>query len=86
MHAHLRLDLSFTLLRYAGSSLDADIRFFVENLDQRLVVGSDYPDYFPAEAFSRFFELTRQICREIKCNASPTANLQALFGEWSGFR
>ena len=58
MHAHLRLDLSFTLLRYAGSSLDADIRFVVQHLDQRLLMGSDYPDYSPADAFPHFFELT----------------------------
>lgn len=85
MHAHLRLDLSFTLLRYAGSSLDADMRFLVEHLDERLVVGSDYPDYSPAQAFPRFFELTRDLPRE-KVRRVAHDNLHELFGAWSGFR
>jgi len=85
MHPHLRLDLSFTLLRYAESSLDADIRFLVENLDQRLTVGSDYPDYMPSEAFSRFFELTGDLPRD-KVQRVACDNLQALFGAWSGFK
>ncbi len=85
MHAHLRLDLSFTLLRYAGSSLDPDIRFLVEHLDQRLVVGSDYPDYAPSRAFARFFELTEGLPRD-KVQRVAHDNLQTLFGHWSGFR
>lgn len=85
MHSHLRLDLSFTLLRYAGSSLDADIRFLVEHLDQRLVMGSDYPDYAPSEAFPRFFALTSDLPRD-KVQRVAHDNLQALFAGWSGLR
>ncbi len=84
MHPHLRLDLSFTLLRYAGSSLDADIRFLVEHLDQRLVVGSDYPDYSPSQAFSRFFALTADLPPD-KVQRVAYDNMQALFEDWSGF-
>lgn len=85
MHSHLRLDLSFTLLRYAGSSLDADLRFLVEHLDQRLVVGSDYPDYLPSEAFLRFHALTADLPRD-KVQRVACDNMQALFAHWSGFR
>src|SRR5947207_2248420 len=45
MHAQLILDLSFTILRYAKSSLDADMRFVMANLDQRVSLGSDFPEY-----------------------------------------
>ncbi len=85
MHAHLRLDLSFTLLRYAGSSLDADIRFLVEHLDQRLIVGSDYPDYTPSAAFARFFELADGLPQD-KIQRVAHDNLEGLFSAWSGFR
>lgn len=84
MHSNLLLDLSFTLLRYRGSSLDADIRFAVEHLDQRLVVGSDFPDYSPAEAFPHFVELTEDQ-EPAKVQRTIHDNLHALFASWSGF-
>jgi predicted TIM-barrel fold metal-dependent hydrolase len=58
MHAHLLLDLSFALLRYKGSSLDLDMRFLCEQLDQRVVFGSDFPEYLPTRARQRMLELT----------------------------
>jgi hypothetical protein len=57
MYSNVLLDLSFTLLRYAGSSLDDDVRFMCRNLDQRLCLGSDFPEYTPAEVLARFDEL-----------------------------
>lgn len=38
------LDLSMTLVRYAGSSIDNDLRFVAQTLDQRTCLGSDFPD------------------------------------------
>lgn len=61
MHPHLLLDLSFTILRYAGSSLDLDIRFLVEQLDQRVTIGSDFPEYVPSQALERLLALTEGI-------------------------
>ena len=60
-HATLFLDLSFTLLRYAGTSLDADIRWVMQHLDQRMVVGSDMPEFTPAQAFARARDLAGDI-------------------------
>jgi len=37
------LDLSFTLMRYAGSSLDADLRYVFRTLDRRVGLGTDAP-------------------------------------------
>ena len=58
MHDHALIDLSFTLLRYANSSVDDDIGFLCEQLDQRVCIGSDFPEYTPAEALARFGWLT----------------------------
>ncbi len=42
---HTLLDLSLTLCKYAGSSLDLDIRFLFERFDRRICVGSDSPEF-----------------------------------------
>ncbi|ONG51678.1 hypothetical protein BKE38_15705 [Pseudoroseomonas deserti] len=47
------LDLSFTLMKYAGSSIDLDMAFLARSFDQRLCLGSDFPDYTPAEVLAR---------------------------------
>lgn len=47
------LDLSFTLMKYAGSSIDLDIAFLARTFDQRLCLGSDFPDYAPADVLAR---------------------------------
>jgi len=80
LHPGLMMDLSFTLLRYAGSSLDADIRWTMQNLDQRVVVGSDMPEYTPADAFSRAEQLAAGLPVEKWTNISHL-NLDRLFPE-----
>lgn len=55
----LLLDLSFTLMRYRGSSrLDADMNFLFRSTDQLVTVGSDFPESSPAETLQRFAELS----------------------------
>jgi predicted TIM-barrel fold metal-dependent hydrolase len=44
-HPNLVLDLSFTIHRFAGSSVDDDLRFLMRTFDRRMVVGSDFPEY-----------------------------------------
>lgn len=83
MHEHLVLDLSFTLLRYAGSSLDLDLKFVCRELDQRLVVGSDFPEYTPRQAFDRMMELTADLSSEKRDNIL-WRNLTNLFAHWRG--
>jgi predicted TIM-barrel fold metal-dependent hydrolase len=78
LHPSLTLDLSFTVLRYAGSSLDADIRWVMGKLDQRLVIGSDMPEYTPAEAFESAERLARGLPPEKWANIS-FGNLERLF-------
>jgi predicted TIM-barrel fold metal-dependent hydrolase len=78
LHPALTLDLSFTLMRYAGSSLDADIRWVMGQLDQRVVIGSDMPEYTPAEAFERAERLADGLAPEKWANIS-FGNLDRLF-------
>lgn len=48
------LDLSYTLPRYEGSSLDQDIAYLFRTFDRRICIGTDYPDYEPAQLRVRF--------------------------------
>lgn len=78
MHPQLILDLSFTLLRYQGSSLDLDMRFICQNLDQRVTFGSDFPEYAPARAIARFEELMDGLPKD-KLDRIRYGNLARLF-------
>jgi predicted TIM-barrel fold metal-dependent hydrolase len=78
VHPALTLDVSFTLLRYAGASLDSDLRWTMTHLDQRVVVGSDMPEYTPEVAFGRGDELTDGLPEEKRANIMH-ANLDRLF-------
>jgi len=51
------LDLSLTLLKYRGSSIDQDIGYLFRTFDQRLTVGSDFPEWTPLEVRHRVEEL-----------------------------
>jgi predicted TIM-barrel fold metal-dependent hydrolase len=57
------LDLSFTLCKYEGSSLDDDLYFLFRTMDQRLCVGSDYPEFSARDLRRRFNRLATGLCR-----------------------
>ncbi len=78
LHPGLVLDLSFTLLKYAGSSLDADLRWVMRNIDQRVVIGSDMPEFTPADAFARAEEIAGDIAAA-KWDNVAHRNLERLF-------
>ena len=59
-------------------SLDADIRWVMEKLDQRLVIGSDMPEYTPAEAFERAEQLADGLAPRNGANIR-FGNLERLF-------
>jgi len=82
MRVNLLLDTSFTLMRYAGSSLDDDIRFAFRSLDQRTTVGSDFPEYSLPEVrhhLARFLDELPQA----KSDNIFFKNLDRFFAEWS---
>jgi predicted TIM-barrel fold metal-dependent hydrolase len=83
VHSALTLDLSFTLMHYAGSSLDADIRWVMQRLDERVVIGSDMPEFMPAEAFARAEDLAEGLPAGKWANIAY-GNLARLFPARSG--
>lgn len=69
------VDLSFTLCKYEGSSIDLDIRYLFEKFDQRVCVGSDSPEIGLAKLRERFDLLTEGL-DETKKNNIGYRNLQ----------
>lgn len=57
-NANLLLDLSMTLMKYPGSSVDADLGFLFRCFDRRICIGSDWPEYPLAQVRSRFEALS----------------------------
>lgn len=53
---NLLLDLSYTIMKFKHSSLDADIRYLFSNLDQRICIGTDHPEYSVAELRHRLLD------------------------------
>jgi predicted TIM-barrel fold metal-dependent hydrolase len=63
---NLLLDLSLTILKYSGSSLDHDLRFLFANFDKRICIGSDYPEYTHQELREKFNCLSEGITHRKK--------------------
>jgi predicted TIM-barrel fold metal-dependent hydrolase len=76
---NLLLDLSFTMLKYRGSSLDADLAFLLSRFDRRICVGTDHPELGHEELRERFDELTAGLERE-KVENAAFRNIQAFLG------
>lgn len=58
---NLMLDFSFSIMRYAGSRLDEDMRYFFQTTDQLVTIGSDFPEYTPQQVLERFGRLAEGI-------------------------
>lgn len=80
---NMLLDLSFTLCRYEGSSVDLDIRYLFQHFDQRICVGSDNPQFSLARFRRRFDELSAGIDLDKRSNVGHR-NLQSFFGGATG--
>lgn len=76
---NLLLDLSFTLNRYCGSSLDLDLSFLFRTFDRRICLGSDFPDYRPADVRARFEQLSAGLS-DIKRENIAWRNISAFLG------
>lgn len=61
VNEHLLLDLSFTLMKYAGSSLDQDLLYALNSFDRHICVGTDYPWYSPADLVERLSPMIRTL-------------------------
>lgn len=60
-HRNVLLDLSLTLTKYEGSSIDLDLRFCFERFDERICVGSDSPEVSLANLRRRFEEFAADL-------------------------
>jgi predicted TIM-barrel fold metal-dependent hydrolase len=60
----LLLDLSLTMMKYAGSSIDQDLGFLFRRFDRRICIGTDWPEYSPAAVRQRFETLAQGIGAE----------------------
>ena len=78
-YPNVLLDLSFTMTRFAGSSLDLDLRYLFANFDRRLCVGSDHPELSLGDFRARFDTLSVGIDEE-KAHNIGHRNLERLFG------
>ncbi len=56
---NILLDISLTMMRYPGSSLDLDLRYLFSGFHDRTCLGTDYPDFSPAQVRARFEDLAR---------------------------
>lgn len=65
---NLLLDLSLTIIKYKGSSIDMDIKFLFDNFDQRISIGSDYPEYSHSALRERFDFFSQDLTKEKKEN------------------
>ncbi|MBV8856077.1 MAG: amidohydrolase family protein [Acidobacteria bacterium] len=73
------LDLSETLCKYEGSSLDLDIQFMFRKFDRRICVGSDSPEYSILDVRRRFEEFARGLDPEKAVNVAHR-NLRNFLG------
>ncbi len=51
-------DVSFTLMRYKGSSLDDDLAWLFREFNKRTCIGTDHPEFGHADVRNRIRELT----------------------------
>jgi len=59
--SNVLLDLSFTLCKYQGSSIDLDLQYVFENFDKRICIGSDHPQFSLAHLRNRFEHFSLKI-------------------------
>ncbi len=75
----LLLDLSMTLMKFPGSSLDADLRFLFQHFDRRICIGTDWPEYSMAAVRQRYEFFAQGLAPEKRRNIA-SANLLAFLG------
>ena len=72
------LDLSMTMQKYEKSSLEKDIKFLFKNFDERICIGSDYPE-FNLKKMRKCFEFYSKNISKIKKENIASNNLKKFF-------
>lgn len=65
------VDLSSTLLRYRGTSIESDIKYLFRTFDRRISIGSDFPEKTPDQLLS----VVNDIFYEIKLEKDKMDNI-----------
>ena len=76
---NLLLDLSLTLMKYEGSSIDRDITFLFQKFDRRISIGSDHPEW-THDAVRKRFEYFGNELSEEKLRNVAYQNAQKFLG------
>lgn len=69
------LDMSFTMSKYEGSSIDLDLKFAFRTFDQRVCIGADWPEFSMMKLRDRFEYLTEGLS-EVKKENIAYKNLE----------
>ena len=77
---NLLLDLSLTICKYRGSSLDMDIKYLFNQFDQRICIGTDYPEFSHVEVRNRFEHFSKGLTK-IKKENIAFKNLENFFND-----
>jgi hypothetical protein len=78
---NLMFDFSFSIMRYAGSRLDEDMRYLFSTCDQLATIGSDFPEYSPSQILDRFRLLTQDL-EPHRVENITHRNLERLFAHY----
>lgn len=78
---NLMMDFSFSIMRYAGSRLDDDMRYLFQTCDQLATIGSDFPEYSPAMVLERFKDLSEGL-GQLRIDNITHKNLERLFRDY----
>ena len=62
--SNVLLDLSLTICKYEGSSIDMDISFLFKHFDRRIAIGSDFPEFSLKKLRERFEYFTLNLLKE----------------------
>ena len=71
------MDISYTLQRYASTSIVSDLRYVLSSLDQRVIFGSDFPEIGIPTALETFRRVAEGIPAE-KCTNVLGRNLHKI--------
>ena len=68
-----------TLFKYKGSSIDLDIDFLFNNFDQRICIGTDYPEH-SHNKLRQFFEKKSNTVKKTKLENIAYKNIMSFLG------
>jgi predicted TIM-barrel fold metal-dependent hydrolase len=76
---NILLDLSLTIMKYKGSSVDMDIDFLFKHFDRRICIGTDHPEYTQSDLEERFNYFSKDLSEDKKHNIA-SLNLANFLG------